>query len=115
MDGGHLMRDIKLEGTKFALRFSFNAICDIEEKTGKSITEILDFGEGETPPMSLVRTLVWAGLRSNHEEMTELGAGDVIDAVGIEGTMKALEAALAAAFPQDKPGNAPKGKSGQTG
>jgi len=81
------------------LVFSINAICDLEDALGRSITEIGT--EMETGlSMRTLRAVIWAGLQERHPGTSEKQAGDIISEVGVPAAGEAVSAAFAAAFPQ---------------
>lgn len=78
------------------LRLTTNALCWLEEVSGKSVGQALQsLGDGSVR-MTDLRLLVCAaaGLKD------PAAAGDLIDAAGLAATIEALGAAVAAAFPE---------------
>ena len=53
---------VELGGKTRNIRYNFNALCDVEEATGKPITEISG--------ISSIRVLLWAGLRWEDKGLT---------------------------------------------
>lgn len=67
---------------EYTLRLTTNAACDLEDRTGKTLTEItLQAGRGS---VSAARWLLWASLQDHHHEevTTPQEAGRIIDAAG---------------------------------
>ena len=62
---------IELGGKTRNIRYNFNALCDIEEATGKPITEISG--------LSSIRVLLWAGLRWEDRGLTAQRVGTWIE------------------------------------
>lgn len=77
------------------LRFTFNALCDLEAKIGKPVSAL----DWDALSMSDLRALLWAGMKSADPAITVEQAGDVVQEVGLAPTMAALGAAFSAAFP----------------
>lgn len=106
---------IKAGGAEYTFRFSIDALCQLEEHTGKTFMEIANVLQSGNVSMSLTRSLVWAGLREHHPKVSVKEAGDlIIQAGGIAGIMPTIAEALAAGFPEAKDGgeNPPKGQDG---
>jgi len=85
------------------LRFSVNAFCDLEDKTGIGMGEIIETLKA-SPKMTFLRDCFWAGLRGADPAITSEEAGDVIDALGFEDAANKLGVAVNAAFPAPKKG-----------
>lgn len=63
-------------GTKtYELVYKVNAVCDLEEMTGCSITDIFNWTEFRS-----LRALLWAGLITHMPTLTMVEAGDLTDA-----------------------------------
>lgn len=56
------------------LRFDVNAISDFEDKTGKSVTSLGD----ETSGLSIMRSLLWAGLKHEDRGLTLERVGNIM-------------------------------------
>lgn len=80
------------------LRFTINAICEFEGRTGKAFLDVAN-ELGDTPSIVTLREFIWLGGKSSYPEMTIEAAGDLMDEVGFDATLKALGDALRAAFP----------------
>lgn len=81
------------------LVFDLNAFCEIEDKFG-SITEA--FKSLENVSMKALRTLLWAGLVHEDENLTEKEVGKLIDLSNISELANAVAEAMNAAMPQPK-------------
>lgn len=86
----------EVAGQEYALRFTTNRLCDLEEDAGESITQL---GERLEEPGAItftdLRRIFRAGLVG---EFSHAQAGDLLDAIGLqEGLMLAMKA-LGAAF-----------------
>lgn len=64
---------VTLCGREYPLRFTVNALCSLEEKTGKGL------GDMQGSQMSCLRGLLWCGLLEQRPEMTLRDAGDLIE------------------------------------
>lgn len=102
------------DGTSLTLVYDFNALCEVEEAAGKSISEVLAEISKGSPRLSTARALVFGGLRARHPEMTLEEVGPLIMSDG-QALTEAMQKALLAAFPNaegKKAGNAPKPRRG---
>lgn len=81
--------------TEYTLKFSTNAICELEELQNKGLNEIVQ----DLERLSTVRALLWAGLRAKHPDVTLKGAGELIDTIGMIPATEVIGRALNAAFP----------------
>lgn len=108
----------------YALRFSMNALCELENAFGRGIIDIIEemrvWSPADGPDgqpieeteeqrtarvnrirLSFVRTLFWAGLRERHPQVTLADAGELIsDMGGLLVAMERIAAAFAAALPE---------------
>lgn len=92
-------------GKTYTLVYNTNALCELEEETGRGFTDImLEFQAWATPTgddgkpadetpeqiaarvksmrLGLVRAVFWAGLREHHEQITVKQAGNLMTEVG---------------------------------
>lgn len=93
----------------YTLSFSTNALCELEDRTGKTIQVLanaLNVPDGVS--LKMVRDLLWGALRDHHEDTDIHTAGEVIDTVGLPDVMEAIGKALRAAFPDAKGGGNPR-------
>ena len=56
---------------EYTLKFSTNAICELEERLNKGLNEIV----ANMARVSVVRAMLWAGLRAHHPGDTACQAG----------------------------------------
>lgn len=93
--------DLEVEGKVYTLRFSIDDICAVEDKLGRGFVAITaSLSDPEKLSLSVIRGLLWGGLRSQHPGMTLLMAGDLMQRAG--GVMKVLPVlteALKRSFP----------------
>jgi len=102
---------LKAGDTTYTLSLSANAICELEDHTGRDIGDIASSLNGNVA-MKLVRALVWAALQDHHPDMDIKGAGRVITEAGMPACMEAIGVAFQRAFPDAEEGSArpPKAK-----
>ena len=96
-----MQRGISFEagGRSLQLRFDVNALCRVEEATGKPFDEaaaLLSPASG-SPRMSDVRKIFWAGLGG---DLTYDQAGVVISDIGLERAGELIGKAFELAFPE---------------
>lgn len=87
---------ITIDGKEYTLVFTANTICEIEDALDKSILEI----QGQFARLSVVRTLLWAGLQEKHPGITLKAAGDMLGTAGSKVLGPAIFEAMVAAFPK---------------
>ena len=73
------MRTVTIGGKEFELKYGENAICALEDATGKTAIEILDIAFKGKQSFSLMRAILWAGLLHKHRGATQEMAGDLLD------------------------------------
>lgn len=89
----------EVDGKSYTLMLNTNAICELEAEMNKGIDEIAM----SMTRLSTLRGMLWAALRAHHPEVTLPEAGAMIDKVRRTSAMKAVNDALAAAFPKPDP------------
>lgn len=87
----------KVEDVEYTLKFSTNAMCELEERLNKGLNAIV----GNMERLSTVRALLWAGLQSKHPDITMQKAGEIIDQCGMPAATAIIGKALNAAFPRE--------------
>ena len=86
-------RSITLSGREYPLRFSVNALCCLEEKTGQSLDAL------QGAQLSCVRGLLWCGLMEGMPHLTLEDTGEMMDAhLQSGGNLKSLAEELALAL-----------------
>lgn len=122
---GRLGFDLPFEGEseprRYVFAFSTNALCVLEEEFGLDNISELQAILGEKPSLRNIRKLFRIGLTDCHPDMTDMEAGEIIDAMGgLEPSLEMIMRALTTAFPEAaKGGNAdpqqaaPKAPSGR--
>lgn len=109
---------IKVGGQDYTLVFTANALCEVEYILDKSTEQIL-LALTRSPPIHVIRALLWGGLRKYHPDADLIACGDLIEEMG--GSAAALQMvgkALSAGLPEpagDDPGRPRKGARAGTG
>lgn len=103
----------------YRLRFSINAMVELEDHFDMGITELGDLmGDPTKFRLKTFRKIVWAGLTDNHDNLSESEVGEIISLAGIPATTQAIQKAFSEAFPQSEAGdkeNPRKASRGGTG
>lgn len=101
----------------YTLRYSVNAICALEEESGKTVTALgVEMADPGKVGLSLLRLLLWAGLREHHADISLAGAGDILEAVGAAKAAPIIGEAFQLAFPKEtRTARPPKGGRAGTG
>lgn len=109
---------VTVDGKDYVLAFDVNAMCEVEYALNLSADEILR-ALMKSPPLHIVRALMWGGLRRHHAEIDLIAAGGLIEAMGGAGvSMNKIGEALASAFPDPEgaePARPRKGAAAGTG
>lgn len=89
--------EFEAQGKVYTLRFSYNAMVEIEEKAGKPFPAIsAELTDPEKVSLKTLRLMFWGALRDRHPDVTVEQSGELIDAAGgmiaaVELVSKALE------------------------
>ena len=103
-------------GEEWEVRFDFNAICEIEERTGEKFMVVaapflglvdLDAIDSDSGLMAVAQKVDFANLRQllawalegAHPEITLQRAGSIVQAVGLPRTVEVVAKAIARALP----------------
>jgi hypothetical protein len=93
-------------GKAWTLKLGVNAMCEIEDATGKSISEIgALLGDPKTATIKLLRTVMWGALRDHHDDIAAKDVGAVIDGIGMNEAGRLIGEAFTAATPEVKEGD----------
>jgi hypothetical protein len=85
----------------YTLKFSINAMVELEDKLGGSIVDIANtMSDPAKMGVKMMRTVFWAGLRDHHEAMTETDAGRIMEEIGLVEASQMVAKAFALAFPE---------------
>lgn len=87
---------LKAGDKEYTLVFNMNARAALEDALDLNISQLVDLMKPEKLRHKHIITIVWAGLRKYHKELTKEDVGDLIDEAGLEETMKAFEKAFSA-------------------
>ncbi|WP_426041503.1 hypothetical protein [Brevundimonas sp. TWP2-3-4b1] len=94
-----------VEGRTYLLVFNVNALCEVEYLLNLSTDRILA-ALMVSPPLHVVRALLWGGLRQHHPEVDLKIAGDLIESAGGSGpALEKIGEALMSAFPEAEEGS----------
>lgn len=102
-------------GSVYTLRPTFNALCALDELTGKSLDDM--FGAIRTGRMSGLRSVVWCLLQPVHGDAIKTleDAGNWIEEAGVDEVMAAVAKCVltnAPDTPGDTGGNPPNAQGG---
>ena len=91
-------------GKAYVIRFTTNALCDLETALNMGINEFFQLIRtrelsGQSLTLKEIRTVLWAGLHESYEDLTPRDVGNIIDGAGMLVAMDAIRKALTAAFP----------------
>lgn len=80
------------------LKYTFNAFCELEDVLGRSLSEL-----GDSFKMKDLRSLLWAGLLHENEDLTLIEAGKLIDeAESIQSLSEDITEAIQLAMGENK-------------
>lgn len=94
-----------LDGKDHEIKFDLNALAELEDKYGSvdAAFETLD----KSQSIKSMRTILWAGLLHEDENLTEREVGAMIDFSLMNKIMEALNGALGQDMPDEKPALTP--------
>lgn len=82
---------------EFTLAFNFGAFCELEEKTGMKVPQLLE-AMASGLGFSELRDFVWAGLQTHHKGVSEETVLMLLDECGYQEAGEAVGKAVTAAF-----------------
>lgn len=91
---------IELGGATRHLRYSFNALCLLEDTLGLPIADIGAALAGSVK-LGTVRALIYAGLSDEDKALTLGKVGELLDGVPLEALAEAIRKAFEGAFAQE--------------
>jgi hypothetical protein len=97
-------------GRSLRLVFDFNAICALEEETGRGVMDMMADFDGDKMSFIDMRRIVHVSLRRHHPEATVEDAGDILSD-DIDVLTRLLEAAFPDAAAEGEAGNRNGGKA----
>lgn len=102
--------ELKAGDKSYVLRFSIDAICTLEEKAGKSFPTLAsEMSDPDKFTVTLVRSILHAGLTERHPDITLKDAGEIIIAAGgMVEVMGKVGEAFEAAFPKSEASGTPR-------
>lgn len=100
----------EVEGKTYKLRYSTNALCEMEDAAGVGAVEFANsLSDEKKVRIKDLRTMFWAGLFDNHKITIE-EAGSLLDVVGLEFVGSLCGEAFTLAFPVAEEGEPSEGK-----
>ena len=107
---------VEADGKTYTLRFSIDAMCQMEDVTGKGVVAITqEFADPAKIRMATARAALWAALHEQHPELTLMQAGELIPkAGGLQVVLNKVSEAILLAFPTTE-GTARPQKAAKTG
>lgn len=90
---------LEADGKAYTMRLSANALCELEGVLQRSAPEV--FSGLESVDFRSVRAIVWAALTESVPGITLVGAGTIIDDVGIKVAVLKIAQLVAVTFPKD--------------
>ena len=88
------------DGKQRQLRLGFNALCRIEQALRISGSDIAKALAGSVS-LSVIRTILWAGLSHEDTSLTEEAVGELIDLAQLTYIGQKIAEAVEAAFPAE--------------
>ncbi len=89
-------------GQKWTLRYSTNALCELEEASGMGAIELANsLADESSLKLKNLRHMLWAGLLENHPGIQAVQAGQIIDELGFGEVGDRIGEAFTLAFPSD--------------
>jgi hypothetical protein len=99
------------DGVTYNLRFTTNALCELEEKLGESVMQVASRMQNvENIRVATMRAMFWAGLLDQNPEMTEAEASRIMDDIGLFRAFELCGEAFGKAFPASTGGPLAAGK-----
>lgn len=87
-------------GKTWTMKIGTDAMCAMEDKAGKGISEIAAELGGASVKLSTLRLLIWAGLQHHHEGLSLKECSEIIDDFGVAEIGPIVGQAFQAAFPK---------------
>lgn len=104
---GNKARGIVKINDDYSLRYTTNALVEMEEEMDMPIQQIIKLFETGRLGFKAIRVIVWAGLIHQFDngdgtyDLTLREAGDLIDEIGLDAMIEKVGDALAAQFPNE--------------
>lgn len=91
----------EVEGKRYTLSFSANALCEMESALNLGVNEIAArLGQAEKLRITTVRAVFWAGLTDHHDGITIKDAGALLTQIKMPRAVELIGEAFALAFPE---------------
>lgn len=92
---------------QWTLKLGTNAMCEIEDATGKAFTEVGEImADTKRVTIKLMRVIFWGALRDHHADISIKDAGAIIDDIGMQEAGRLIGEAFQAASPDQNGGAA---------
>lgn len=91
-------------GKIWTMKIGTGAMCEIEDATGKGISQISRELTGDNVTLSLLRTIFWASLQKFQKGTTIDECDDLLDEIGVATAGPLIGKAFQAAFPKSEAG-----------
>jgi len=85
--------EVSIEGTSYVMRYTFNSLCEIEDKMDMNLLEYFE-KVLPNPKMADIRFLLWVGLVPTNPDMSLSDAGDIMQEVGYQKILKSVSKAF---------------------
>lgn len=87
-------------GRTYKLRYSANALCELEDAVDKPLSEIAEIlSDPKKMRIKMVRAVLWAGLTDNHLDVTIKDAGLIVGELTMPKALGLIGDAFALAYP----------------
>ena len=95
--------EFEADGVPYTIRFSVDAIVQLEEKTGRTFPILAaELSDASKVSMSLLRLIFWAALQDRHPGLDVKQAGElIVSAGGMTQALSLVALALERAFPKE--------------
>lgn len=88
-------------GQSWTMKLGTNAMCELEDRTGKTIVEIGDMLDNEKSfSMGLLRDIFMCALLDHHEDVSKKEAGRIIDDLGMKVAVDKVRDSFLKALPE---------------
>lgn len=102
-------RQISLAGHTLTIRYSLKATLALKDAWGLASDNEIE-ARMQSPGLDDFVTILWAGLRTHHPDVTREDVLDWADDAGLDGIQQAMGDAIDGASIRPKPGGPPKGQ-----
>ena len=82
--------ELKIAGQEFTIRPTFGALCELEDRTGLSVLQIVASMEGGKVRLKTLAQILWAGMYG-YDEKTTMTINDVGELIMKEGLVRVVE------------------------